>query len=61
MARKRDESMDQRSVWTVDAAGAPRNLRGSPMASPQPGAILGFAPFRGFIRGMSAEEVVRRG
>jgi hypothetical protein len=31
------------------------------MASPQPGAMLGFAPLRGFIRGMSAEEVVRRG
>src|SRR5712671_6657343 len=53
MARKRAESMDQRSVWTVDAAGAPRKLRGSPMASPQPGGMLGFAPFRGFIRGMS--------
>jgi hypothetical protein len=42
-----------RSVWTVDAAGAPRKLRGSPLASPQPGGMLGFAPFRGFIRGMS--------
>jgi hypothetical protein len=55
MARKRAESMDQRSVWTVDAAGAPRKLRGSPMASSQPGGMLGFAPFRGFIRGMSAD------
>jgi len=54
MARKRAQSMDQRSVWTVDAAGAPRKRRGSPMASPQPGGMLGFAPFRGFIRGMSA-------
>jgi hypothetical protein len=53
MAKKRAESMDQRAVWTVDAAGAPRKLRGSPMASPQPGGMLGFAPFRGFIRGMS--------
>ena len=54
MARKRTESMDQRSAWTVDAAEATGKLRGSPMASPQPGGMLGFAPFRGFIRGMSA-------
>ncbi len=61
MARKRAESMDQRSVWTVDAAGAPRKLRGSPMASPQPGGMLGFAPFRGFIRGMSANTMLAVG
>ena len=52
MTRERAKSMDQRSFWTVDAAGAPGKLRGPPMASPEPGRMLAFAPFRGFIRGM---------
>src|SRR5262245_11713856 len=50
--RKEPNRWIKRSVWTVDAAEAPRKLRGSPMASPQPGWMVGFAPFRGFIRGM---------
>ena len=57
MARKRAKSMDQRSFgrsfWTVDAARAPGKLCRPPMASPEPGGMLAFAPFQGFIRGMS--------
>ena len=45
--------MDQRSFWIVDAAGAPRKLCRPPMTSPEPGRMLAFAPFQGFIRGMS--------
>ena len=37
MTRERAKSMDQRSFWMVDAAGA--------------GRMLAFAPFQGFIRG----------
>ena len=53
MTRERAKSMDQRSFWMVDAAGAPGKLRRPPMASPEPGRMLAFAPFQGFIRGMS--------
>jgi hypothetical protein len=51
MTRERAKSMDQRSFWMVDAAGAPRKLRRPPMASPEPSRMLAFAPFQGFIRG----------
>ena len=52
MARERAKSMDQRSFWTLDAAGAPGKLR--PRWLTEPGGMLAFAPFQGFIRGMSA-------
>ena len=58
MARERAKSMDQRSFWTVDAAGAPGKLCRPPMASPEPGRMLAFAPFQGFIRGMSIKPKV---
>ena len=50
MTRERAKSMDQRSFWTVDAAGAPGKLR---RASPEPGRMLAFSPFQRLIRGMS--------
>ena len=53
MARKRAESMDQASFWAVNAAGAPGKRCRPTMASPRPGRMIGFAPFQGFIRGMS--------
>ena len=53
MTREKAKWMDQRSFWAVNAAGAPRKLRGSPMAFPEPGRMIAFAPFQGFIRGMS--------
>jgi hypothetical protein len=49
--------MDQTSLWTVDPAGAPRKLRRSPMASVEPGSMLAFAPFQGFIRGISVKAI----
>ena len=55
MASKRAESMDQASFWTVDTAGPPEKLCRSPMASPETGRMIGFAPFHGFIWGMSAQ------
>ena len=62
MARKRAKSMDQRSFgrsfWTVDAARAPGKLCRPPMASSEPGRMIAFAPFQGFIRGMSDKMVV---
>jgi|HubBroStandDraft_6_1064221.scaffolds.fasta_scaffold92101_2 hypothetical protein len=64
MARKRAKSMDQRSFgrsfWTVDAARAPGKLCRPPMASPEPGGMLAFAPFQGFIRGMSNKMPAKR-
>src|SRR5580704_5397908 len=64
MARKRAKSMDQRSFgrsfWTVDAARAPGKLCRPPMASPEPGGMLAFAPFKGFIRGMSNKMPAKR-
>jgi hypothetical protein len=54
MARRRAKSMDHKGrFWPVDAAGAPGKLRGPPMASWEPGRMLAFAPFEGFIREMS--------
>ena len=53
MARKRAESMDQRSFWTSGTAEASGKLCRTPMASPEPSRMLAFAPFQGFIRGMS--------
>ena len=55
MASKRAESTDQASFWAVDPAGPPGKLCRPTMASPQPGRMIGFAPFQGFIRGMSAK------
>jgi hypothetical protein len=40
----------------MDAAGAPGNLRRPTMASSEPGRMLAFAPFHGFIRGMSVKH-----
>ena len=54
MTREMAKWMDQTSFWTLDTAAAPGKLRGPPMASREPGRMLAFAPFRGFIRGMSA-------
>ena len=51
--------MDQTSFWTFDAAGAPGNCVGPLMASSEPGRMLAFAPFQGFIRGMSAKLTLR--
>ena len=56
MARERAKSMDQSSFWTVDATGPPRKLCRPTMASPEPGGMLRFLRFQGFIRGMSAKE-----
>jgi hypothetical protein len=50
---KAQKSLDQRLFRTSDAAEAPGKLRRPPMASPEPGRMLAFAPFQGFIRGMS--------
>ena len=55
MARKRAESMDQASFWAVNAAGAPGKRCRPTMASPRTGRMIGFAPFQGFIRGMSGK------
>ena len=60
MARKRAESMDQASFWAVNAAGAPGKRCRPTMASPRPGRMIGFAPFQGFIRGMSVEVSLER-
>ena len=54
MTRERAKSMDQSSFWTVDAAGAPGKPHRPLMASPEPGRLLAFAPFLGFIWRMSA-------
>jgi hypothetical protein len=56
MARKRAGSTDQASSWAVNAAGAPGKRCRPTMASPQPGKLIGFALFRGVIRGMSVNE-----
>jgi hypothetical protein len=53
MTRERAKPMDQTSLWTVDAAGAPGKLRRSPMGSPEPCRMLPFPPLQGFVRGMS--------
>jgi hypothetical protein len=53
MTGEKAKWIDQTSFWTVDAAGAPGKLHRPPMASPEPGRMLAFAPFQGFIRGMS--------
>ena len=47
--------MDQSSFWTVDATGPPRKLCRPTMASPEPGGMLRFLRFQGFIRGMSVK------
>ena len=60
MTRERAKSMDQTSFWTLGTAEAPGKLRRPPMASPEPGRMLAFAPFQGFIRGMSIEAAVTR-
>jgi len=59
MASKRAESTDQASFWAVDPAGLPGKLRGPTTASPQPGGMLEFATFHGFIRGMSVKIATR--
>ena len=55
MTRERAKSMDQSSFWTVDEAGPPGKRHRPSMASREPGRVLAFAPFQGFIRGMSVE------
>ena len=55
MARKRAESVDQRSFWALGTADAPENCVGRRFASPETGRMLAFAPFQGVIRGMSVE------
>ncbi len=54
MTRERAKSMDQSSFWTVDAARVPGKPHRPLMASPEPGRLLAFAPFLGFIWRMSA-------
>jgi hypothetical protein len=51
--------MDQSSFWTVDAAGAPGKLCRPTMASSEPGRMLAFETFPGFIRGISVECLVK--
>ena len=58
MTRERAKSMDQTSFWTSGTAEAPGKLRRPPMASPEPGRMLAFAPFQGIIRGMSSKPKV---
>ena len=53
MTSKRAESTDQASFRAVDPAGLPGKLCGPTMASPELRRMLAFAPFQGFIRGMS--------
>jgi hypothetical protein len=53
MARESARSIDQRSFGTSDTAEATEKLRRPPMAYPEPGRMLAFAPFQGVIRGMS--------
>ena len=55
MARERAKWMDQRSFWASGTAEAPGKLFRPPMASSEPGRMLAFAPFPGFIRGMSVQ------
>jgi hypothetical protein len=45
--------MDHTSFPTLGTAEAPAKLRTPPMASPERGRMLAFAPFQGVIRGMS--------
>ncbi len=45
--------MDQSSFWTVDAAGGVGKTAQPLIASPEPGRMLAFAPFLGFIWRMS--------
>jgi hypothetical protein len=54
MTRERARSMDQRSFWVVNPAGAPGKLCRPPMTSSQPGGMLKFAQFLEVIWGMSA-------
>src|SRR4029450_2428404 len=54
MTRERAKSMDQRSFGRSCTAEATGKLCRPPMASPEPGRMLAFPPFQGFIRGMSA-------
>jgi hypothetical protein len=56
MTRERAKSMHQRSFWISGTAEAPGKLRRPPMASSEPGRMLAFAPFHGFIRGMSVQS-----
>jgi hypothetical protein len=48
--------MDQTSFWTSGTAEAPAKLRMPPMASREPGRMLEFALFQGFIWGMSNKQ-----
>ena len=56
MTRESAKSMDQRSSWISGTAETPGKPCRPPMASPEPGRMLAFAPFHGFIWGMSVKS-----
>jgi hypothetical protein len=58
MTRERAKWMDQASFWAVDVAGPLKKLCRPPKASPEPGRMIAFATFQGFIRGMSDGRVL---
>jgi hypothetical protein len=51
----RHERVTSASFWTWGTAEAPRKLRWPLLVYPELGRMLAFAPFQGFIRGMSVE------
>ena len=55
MTRESARWMDISSFWTLGTAEAAGESYRPPMASPEPAKLLGFAPFHGFIWGMSGE------
>jgi len=53
MTRESARWMDISSFWTLGAAEAAGESYRPPMAYPEPGGMLAFAPFHWFIWGMS--------
>ena len=51
MTRERAKSMDQRSFGRSFTAEATGKLCRPSMASPEPGRMIAFPPFQGFIPG----------
>lgn len=53
MTRERAKSMDRAAFLTVGTADAQGKLRRPTVASPEPGKMIAFGMFHGFIWGMS--------
>ena len=62
MTRERAKSMDQTSFWTLGMAEAPGKLGRPLTVYSEPGRMLAFAQFQGFIWGMSTKyrTMIRR-